>query len=571
MTVRTYPYPVTGQVERRSPLRFLLWLARLQWSALTRGVVLGSAWMLCQAFVPLFLGKAIDSGISKNSFGELLLYSGLVLGLGAAGAVLSLFRHRIAVSNWLRGSYTATELLGRKIAHTGDALPQKTSTGEMMSAATSDVDRVGQVFDISARFAGAVLSYIVVTILIWQINPLLGVIVLLGVPLCCGAILLVLKPMHKHQAVQRERSGKMTAIGSDTVTGLRVLRGIGGEHIFVGRYKEKSQQTRQAGNSVARSIANMDAIEIFVTGGFSVAFTWVGAVLAQNGTITPGTLISLYAYSVFLLTPIRTFTEYLNAGIRAFVGSRKILHILNTDSAVNDDGTAAAPPAHSPLHDPSSSLTVHPGKLMAVVSADPKVSASLAERFGRFDDAALLESPVTWGGTPLRDIPLARIRERISYSGADPQLFSGTLREVLDPHAARSDADIMQAIADASAFDVLDSAEDGLDAQVDEKGRGFSGGQRQRLALARAFLTDAEVLLLVGPTSAVDAHTEARIASALGTARAGKTTLVTTASPLMLGAMDEVVLLSEGRVAARGTHRELLAIDAYRDVVVRGE
>lgn len=112
----------------------------------------------------------------------------------------------------------------------------------------------------------------------------------------------------------------------------------------------------------------------------------------------------------------------------------------------------------------------------------------------------------------------------------------------------------------------------GLDSDVEERGRSFSGGQRQRLALTRALLTDAETLVLVEPTSSVDAHTEARIASRLAGARAGRTTVVITASPLLLDQADAVILLRDGLAVARGTHRELMATStAYRETVIRGE
>jgi ABC-type multidrug transport system fused ATPase/permease subunit len=119
---------------------------------------------------------------------------------------------------------------------------------------------------------------------------------------------------------------------------------------------------------------------------------------------------------------------------------------------------------------------------------------------------------------------------------------------------------------------VLDALPLGLDTPVDERGRSFSGGQRQRLVLARALLSDAEVLVLVEPTSAVDAHTEARIARRLRDARAGRTTVVFTTSPLMLDRADRVVLIEDGRVAAEGLHRDLLRTSPeYRDTVTRGE
>jgi ABC-type multidrug transport system fused ATPase/permease subunit len=124
----------------------------------------------------------------------------------------------------------------------------------------------------------------------------------------------------------------------------------------------------------------------------------------------------------------------------------------------------------------------------------------------------------------------------------------------------------------ASAEDAVDGLEGGLDGVLTERGRSLSGGQRQRLALARALLADPEILVLDEPTSAVDAHTEVRIAERLRDLRAGRTTVVLTTSPLLLDRADHVVLLQDGLVTAQGTHRELMSgSDAYRELVTRGE
>ena len=133
-----------------------------------------------------------------------------------------------------------------------------------------------------------------------------------------------------------------------------------------------------------------------------------------------------------------------------------------------------------------------------------------------------------------------------------------------------SSVEISEALAVACALDVLAAGPDGLDGLVEERGRSYSGGQRQRLALTRALLAEREVLVLVEPTSAVDAHTEARIADRLRAHRAGRTTVVTTVSPLLLDAVDEVAFLVDGRVVATGSHTDLLDTDpGYRAVVVR--
>ena len=158
--------------------------------------------------------------------------------------------------------------------------------------------------------------------------------------------------------------------------------------------------------------------------------------------------------------------------------------------------------------------------LTAVVTPGADEGARLADRLGRFVDDGL----VTLGGVPVAALPLEELRRRIVVSETDPLLFSGPLREELDPWGRASDEQLLAAIAVANAEDVLDSLPEGLDGHMEERGRSFSGGQRQRLVLARALLAEAEILILVEPTSAVDAHTEARIAQppARGAPRAAR-------------------------------------------------
>jgi ABC-type multidrug transport system fused ATPase/permease subunit len=178
---------------------------------------------------------------------------------------------------------------------------------------------------------------------------------------------------------------------------------------------------------------------------------------------------------------------------------------------------------------------------------------------------------------PLTHATRANVRERILVAENGSRLFTGPLRAELDPRGDATDEQILAAVEVASAQEILDalrSADDpsGLDSFVAERGREFSGGQQQRLRLVRALMADPPVLILVEPTSAVDAHTEARIASRLGAFRRGRATLVTTTSPLVLDRADRVLYVEDGKVLFEGTHRELLANEPrYKAVVTRGE
>ena len=290
--------------------------------------------------------------------------------------------------------------------------------------------------------------------------------------------------------------------------------------------------------------STLDASQVFIPGLFVVLVTWLGARFALSGKIDTGELVAFYGYAAFLVIPLRTAAEAVDKITRALVGARRMLNVLEVE---RDDRRArdAAPSRRPPA--PASSTRArgsssHPGQITCLVSALPDETAAIADRLGRFGD----EDGVVFGGVQLADLPVADVRRRIVVSEADPVLFSGTLRHELDPwgRATATTPRSSTAVSVANAEDILDALPEGLDAPVDERGRSFSGGQRQRLVLARALLSDPEVLVLVEPTSAVDAHTEARIADRLRDARAGRTTVVVTTSPLVLDRADRVVFVA---------------------------
>ena len=575
------PYPDPGVPDLRSPLRFLRWVARGQWRTLSGGIFFGVIWMVSQALFPAAVGQAIDLGIIAGNMRQLLIWGGVLVALGAIGALAGTMRHRFAVENWLRASFRCVQLIGYKAADTGEALPRQMPTGEVVATVASDSMRLGGLYDVSARFAGAIVSYVVVAVILLSKSRPLGLVVLIGVPVLVSTLSLILRPLQKRQAEQREQSGRLTTLGADTVAGLRVLRGIGGEQQFLRRYQEQSQRVRATGGQVAGVQAGLDAAQVLLPGVFVVLVTWLGAGFALDGTITAGDLVQFYGYAAFLVMPLRTATEFADRATRAHIAARKIIRVLSTEPDNADTDTepgskdsaeskgTAQPVRCGPLTDPSSNVTIAAGELTAIVSARPEDSRALADRLGRFGRT---RTEVHLGGIAIADLPLATVRRRIVVSEIDPRLFSGSLREGLDPHHIHPDAAILTALTVASGEDVMEALPCGLDSDVEERGRSFSGGQRQRLALTRALLTNAETLVLVEPTSAVDTHTEARIAVRLAGARAGRTTVVMTASPLMLDQADAVILLSDGVATARGTHRELMATSpAYQDTVARGE
>ena len=568
--VISLPHADPGTPDLASPTAYLRWVGKGQWRTLVIAIAFGIVWLVSQALFPAAMGKAIDEGIIGADPGSLLLWCGVLLGLVVVSALSGAMRHKYAVANWLQGAFRSAQLIGHQTAGTGEALTRTVPTGDVVATVSSDAMRIGGLYDVMARFVGSVVSYVVVALILLRASVTLGLVVLIGVPVLVACLSLIVRPLQARQLAQREEAGRLIGLGADTVAGLRVLRGIGGEHTFLRRYAVQSQSVRTVGNRVAGYQAALDAAQVLLPGIFVLIVVWLGARFAIEGEITAGQLVAFYGYTAFLVIPLRTATEMVDRATRAHIGAGKLIRILRVrPDQVEAGRTLPLPTAAARLVEPRSGVSIEPGRFTVVVSARPEDSAALADRLGRFGAE---ETEARLDGTRLADAPLAELRRRIVVSETDPRLFTGSLRDELDPWGEHDDATILAALSVASGDDVLEALPGGLDNQVEERGRAFSGGQRQRLALTRALLTDAETLVLVEPTSAVDAHTEARIAARLTAARAGRTTVVMSASPLILDRADHVVFLRDGKAVATGTHQQLMAEHPdYRRTVVRGE
>ncbi|MEU6851355.1 ABC transporter ATP-binding protein [Actinacidiphila alni] len=593
------PLSDPGVPDARSGFRFLLWLEIRQW----RGQVAAAAWgtlhMAAVASFPAAVGMAVQSVVDRSG-SRLALSGALMLLLGVLTALGDTMLHRTAVTNWISAAARVQQLLARKTVELGSVLTRRVAAGEVVAVSTGDVEKIGWFVEALARFTSALLATVGVSVALVVYEPALGVIVAASVPVLAFAVLPLLPAATRRADLQREKAGKATELASDTVAGLRVLRGIGGEDLFLDRYRHASQQVRTAAVHSARMWSLISAVQVVLPGLLLVAVAWDGARLALDGRISVGALVTVYGSVAFLLFPLRNFEEIAMAWSFSRPSAKRAARVLALSreavggGAPDPDGAAAHGPALSEgihpdeagalvgeLYDPESGLRVPAGLLTAVVCGDPDAAGVLADRLGGHSpDRAEGEPSALLGGRALDALPLAAARAAVLVQDKDPVLLSGTLAELLDvPSSGKVAAD--QALEAAQCADVLDAlaqsaadpagvAGDPMSARITERGRSLSGGQRQRLALARSLVTDPEVLVLDEPTSAVDAHTEARIARGLKELRAGRTTVVLTSSPLVLDRADLVVFVDEGTATSSGRHHDLLRTDPrYRAVVTR--
>jgi len=321
---------------------------------------------------------------------------------------------------------------------------------------------------------------------------------------------------------------------------------------------------------------------------FLALVTWLAARLAAQGDISVGELVAVYGYVAVLVGPVAFFVQMTYELGRGVVAARRVVRLLELEPEP-DEGTQPGPAEPSALHDPTSGVRVLPGHLTALVAARPSDAEAVVDRLGRY-----APSTATWGGIRLDAIPLTEVRTRIVVADNEAALFAGPLHDVIDGGAkasrgagncatshdepvdatqqleAPSQAHLTRAIHAAAADDIVQGLPEGLASPITAQGRSLSGGQRQRIRLARALAANPEILLAVEPTSALDAHTESTVAARLREAREGRTTVLTTTSPLVLDRMDTVHYLVDGKVAATGTHRRLLEEEpGYRALVAR--
>ncbi|MFK8908076.1 ABC transporter transmembrane domain-containing protein [Streptomyces sp. YS-3] len=588
MQIRDLPYTDPGEPDVRSGPRFLLWLGLGQLSGQLKSLAWGLLHQCGIAGLPLGVGVAVQAVIDRSG-ARLALAGGIIAVLGVAIAVGDTMLHRTAVTNWITAAARVQQLLARKTAELGSLLTRRVAAGEVVAVSTGDVEKIGWFVEALSRFAAAAAALVIICVGLVLYQPALGVVVAVGVPVLALAVLPLLPPATRRADVQREKAGRATELASDTVAGLRVLRGIGGEELFLARYREASQEVRGAAVRSARMWSLISAVQVLLPGLLLIVVVWYGAALARDGRIEVGELVTVYSAVTLMLYPLRHFEEIAMAYSFSRPSARRAARVLALSRATDPSGTdtgvpsrtegpsRTAPVPSGDLYDPASGLLAPEGRFTAVVCGDPDAAGRLAERLGGHTAEAGGLPSALLGQVALDGLPLDTARAAVLVQDKDPVLLSGTLHELLDVPASGKVApdealaaaqcdDVLDALAQAS----VDSDGDPMRTRITERGRSLSGGQRQRLALARSLVTDPEVLVLDEPTSAVDSHTESRVAGGVKRLRAGRTTVVFSSSPLLLDLADRVVLVHDGEVAAVGLHRELLRGDArYRAVVTR--
>ncbi|MEU1950083.1 ABC transporter ATP-binding protein, partial [Streptomyces sp. NPDC020125] len=340
MHIRDLPYPDPGRPDVRSGPRFLFWLGRNQLGGQVKAALWGLVHMAALVSFPIAIGFGVQAVVDRSG-SRLAMAGALMVGLTVLTALGDAMLHRAAVTNWITAAARVQQLLARKAVELGSTLTRKVAAGEVVAVSTGDVEKIGWFVEALSRFTAAAITTVAVCVALIFYQPALGVVVAVGVPALALAVLPLLPRAARRADEQREKAGRATELASDTVAGLRVLRGIGGEELFLGRYRHASQEVRIAAVRSARMWALIAAVQVALPGLLLIGVVWYGASLARDGRIEVGELVTVYSAVTFLLFPLRHFEEIAMAYSFSRPSARRAARVLALRRSSPDSEAAA--------------------------------------------------------------------------------------------------------------------------------------------------------------------------------------------------------------------------------------
>lgn len=552
--------------------------------------------------VPMALGRAIDDGVVAGDATALAGWLALVALAYVVRAAAQTARMQTNVGAAVSEHDLRVQALERIIAPEGIGGPPRLP-GDLLSVLVTDVRTVSRSFIALASIPGNVVTLFGSLIAMALINGWLVLATVCTIPLL---ILLSVKGVAPvKRSTRRERRAEAAVAGSaaDLTSGLRVIQGLSASRRATVRFRVVSREGLAATLRTRRVRGVYTGTVNASVGVFITVLTVLAGWLTLDGRISVGSLVTVVGLAQTLGPPLRALgvdTATMLANAHASGDRFCELHdspaawqVPPDDSerpapAGRPDGSSRinssespngcpdanptgnpthsdSPPLHTPVHlhvqveDPSLQLDVPPGAHLGIV-APQQVCDALAQDIVHGSHTLL-------NGVPASQLSPARKRALVLVAPRSPELFDDTVQANIMLGSTRDD--MLDAVVRAAALDTtIAELPHGLQTGVGEGGRHVSGGQRQRLALARALLHAPDGLVLIDPTTSIDAATTAAIAERMGELRAGRTTLIATTSPALLDRMDEVVLFDDdGHLVARAPHRELLGHDGYREML----
>ena len=538
---------------------------------------------LLELLVPLVVADIIDTGIGAGDSGFIVKRCLLLIGLGLLGLASSVTAQYFAAKAAIGFTASVRHALFGKVQSLSYAELDKLGTSTLMTRMTSDMNQVQTGLNLALRlllrspfvvFGAMIMAFTIDVKSAWVfavIIPLLFAVVF-GIMFSCI-------PLYKK--VQGRLDGVLGA-AKENLAGVRVIRAFGKEKQETESFENKSGELLSSQLFVGKISALLNPVTYVMINLAIIAVLRVGGGQVYKGILTQGQVLALYNYMSQILVELIKMANLILSMTKATASAKRVAAILALESSLdvpqeNPEEPKAAPavefdgvtftyptggaPALSDI-----SFTLEHGKTLGIIGGTGSGKSTLIGLIPRFYDVQ--EGCVKVDGCDVRQYPLETLRRKIGLVPQKALLFKGTIRKNLlwgDENAA--DDAIYDALKAAQAQEVVDGKPEGLDYEVETGGRNFSGGQRQRLTIARALVRKPEVLILDDSASALDFATDAALRHALRELPWKPAVVIISQRTASIRFADEILVLDDGRLAGRGTHEELLqTCDVYREI-----
>ena len=536
--------------------------------------------------IPYLTGRVIDAADGGESRRQILTLAALIVAAGVIKGILMFFRR------WLAGRLSIAveyDLRNRMYAHLqrlSYKFFDRHQTGQLMSRVTVDLQAVrvflsyGLIF-FSQHVITVTIVLVALSLLSWQLT----LIALAITPLMVYLAYRYSRVSHPVLKEVQQRVADVTAQAEENVVGVRVVKAFAQEGRETARFRRGSERIFDMAIVAARQQATYVPLLSALPGVAIAGVLLVGGFQVVNGSLSLGDFFAINAYLLLLVMPLRMIGMWVGQYQRAMASGERVLEVLDEQrdvvegpnaeplpdgpGAVRFEGVGFGYDADRPVLD-GIDLDIPPGSTVALIGPTGCGKTTLTALIPRFYDVD--RGAVRVDGMDVREATLDSLRGAIGIVGQDTFLFSTTVAENIafgTPDATPEQ--ICEAAVRAQAHDFIIDLPDGYDTQIGERGLTLSGGQRQRIAIARALLMDPRVLILDDATASVDASTEAKIKRALTEVMRGRTTLIIAHRLSTISLAEEVVVLEQGRIVARGQHALLMdKSPVYRQIYEHG-
>jgi ABC-type multidrug transport system fused ATPase/permease subunit len=570
---------------RRTFVRLLGFLKPYKVSLIV-SIVLACGSQAAQIALVWVVGGVINKAIVPHDEEWLTSYIWAIVGLGALKAGLMVGRRLISGRQALGVELDMRNALYARLVRLSFRFYDTHQTGQLMSRATVDLQGVRFFLGYGLIFLFQnVLTVLSVTVVLFFVQWELALIALAIVPVLTILAYRYSRVSHPTLRDVQQKLADVTTVAEESIVGVHVVKAFAQEQAEESKFRRRSEAVFGQTIKANRQRAFYVPLISFVPMLAQAAVLLVGATMVRNDTLSIGAFVSFNLYLGMLVLPLRSLGMWIGQAQRATASGERIFQVMDEPDEVADRPDALdLPPGPGDVRFERVSfeylegrsvlldidLDVPAGRTIALIGHTGSGKTTLTSLVPRFYDVT--GGRVTVDGHDVRDLTLASLRRAVGVISQDPFLFSATVRENITFGAGDLPQPAVEEVARAAqAHEFIERLAQGYDTVIGERGITLSGGQRQRLAIARALAVDPRILVLDDATASVDASTEALIRIGLRGAMAGRTTFIIAHRLSTIALADEIVVLDEGRIAARGTHDELIVRSPiYREIYDHG-